>query len=154
MVPVLNRKAVFAAIALLVVGLLIGYVLGIQVAKGNSRNYSPAPSQQKGSLKTSPLFTRQNATVTGKVTKVDGNKITVVDDKNQSDIFVLSKNIAIVTAIAPGKVATPSTNIKDIQLNQSALIALQIVDGEYQVISIAYTNYPPASPSARNTIKP
>lgn len=151
MLPTLDKKIILLIALVLVLGLFVGYVLGNQTAKRKAFNYSSKPAE-KVVYKTSPLFNGQTANVIGKITKIDGSKIVVEDSKKQIGSFTLYKKVAIINANAPGQIASPSSNIKDIQLNKEALIYLQLIDGDYQVLSIAFKNFPDSTPSAKNAI--
>lgn len=144
MVPALDKKIILRSIVLLVVGLLVGYLIGHQTVRSNPLNASKPI--EKVVYKTNPLFASQTAGIAGKITSSDGKKITVLDSKDHSDSFSLSSHLMILAPSSSDKVSSPSANVKDIKLNQSAQIYLQLVDGDYQVVSIVYsfTGPPPS----------
>lgn len=117
---------------------LLGYYVGFQ-------GYLQKPNSQKGissedKFITSPLFQSQSATVQGTIIKVSGNKITVQDDKKQTGEFITSPRLVIYRPPKDNKPATPSSDLKTLELNKKALIIFEFANGEYQAASISYLN--------------
>lgn len=119
------------ALILVIVSGTVGYLAG----KGTGASVTP--------IQSSKLFQTQTANIQGKITKVNGSTITIVDDKNQTGEFTLSPKAVFYKQDelpVPGKPysASASSDMKSISLNTHAIISLEVVDGNYQVTSISY----------------
>lgn len=149
--PALNGKIVLIGCALLVVGLLFGYLLSTWANKSQQVNL--ASKTIKVENKTSPLISGSTANITGQITKVEGNKVTVLNTQKQSDTFELAKNFVVIRPSLNPNNSSNSASTKDILLNADALLYLQSINGEYQVLSIAYRYIPPGASASSSATK-
>lgn len=95
---------------------------------------SATPSQQ---LTVSPLFDSQTASINGEVVKIENSKA-FVKKKNLTDTFPLSAQFTIYKYVAGSATPTTSTNRADIEPDRTATILLEVVQGEYKMVSITY----------------
>lgn len=145
MLPALDKKLVLPIVLFLVIGVVIGYLIGMQIAPKPQAVVNSTKQPEKVVYKSNPIFDHQTATITGKITKVEGDKITVMDSGNNSETFTLVKGAAIAN-VAGSKHVASSSSIKNIPLNTNAYISLELIEGEYKVNSIFYGNYPASTP--------
>lgn len=139
------NKSLYLIIALIVA--LISGVLGFMAGQGRLVKTPLTSTIQSintnSSIESSKLFQSQTANIQGKITKVSASSISVVDDKNQAGEFTVSKKLVIYKSQdlpVPGRpyTASASADLKSIDLNKSALISLEVIDGSYQVVSISF----------------
>ena len=134
-----------SAIATIVLALsagIIGFALG--------RYYTPPPNQtlkpteiKNEQPKTNPLFRSQSATFQGEITKVSGNKISVKDEKGQTGDFSVADKVVIYKFKEGVSQASVSSDLKTIDTGKQALVVLELINGQYQVVSISYLPPPP-----------
>lgn len=140
--PKVTTKTIFIILFLSVISLAIGLGVGY-----NFKNISAANNQQiqidpNKPPQKKPIFKSQIATIEGSITEVKNNMATITNDQGQSDTFLLSTKLVIYK---PEKAGSPraisSADIKQINLNQKALIVLEMIDGNYQIVSISHDNF-------------
>lgn len=88
-------------------------------------------------LDNSSLYDSQNAIFTGKITKVDGEKIWLENKRGVTGEAVLAQNFTFMD-MSDGAIATPSSDIKKIPLNKEAIISFNVVGDQYQAVSISF----------------
>jgi hypothetical protein len=150
----MTEKVNYLLVVILVVVALItgivGYFLGSGKGKAamvSQNNYSSANSSSN------PFFDTQTATLNGKITKVNGQTLTVQNNKNQTQDFMIADRIYISTVSDKGQAASPSSDLSKIQTDKKAFINLINTGGSYKVASITYV--PTATvPQPVNSIKP
>jgi hypothetical protein len=140
---------------LLIVGLLIGTILGY------SSNYllsinNPSPNILPNQNSQSFIF--QTTSVNGVITAVTPKSITLKNTQtNQSQAFPYNDHLMITTLSKDNKPATPSSNLKSIELNKDVLVNLAYEEGRY-VINYIYFTPPqqslPPLPVINNSISP
>lgn len=142
-----NRYLVLA-VTLSVTSAIVGYWLGQSGIKNLSQTAQPVQQllSNGSSLPASKLFQTQTATVLGKITAVSSNSITVMDEKNQTDQFILSQKW-VVYKTSNNLQASPSSDLKSIEKEKLVMVTLELIDGSYQVVSIAYLPPTPTGPS-------
>ena len=136
----ISPKQFLIAAGLLAIGSVTGFYLGRYSLSG------PIPQSQNQSKQIvfkNPLFKSQSATFEGEITGVEGLKLTVKDYKDQTGVLTAIPNL-IIYGSGVKKAATDSASI---ELNKKAVLTLEVVDGQYKVISISYL--PPAPPSKK-----
>lgn len=121
---------------LVVLAALGGYAVG---NKGglNLRNNSTVP----GTSSQAGFFDSQNANVQGQVTKIDGNKVTIKNVKGETQVFTAADQV-FITKFNGNTPASPSADLKTVELNKNVIISLMAKNGDYQIVSISQT--PPA----------
>ena len=128
--------------AVIIFSVVIAALLGY--AAGNAKLLSQSPLPQLAQnismqeTKISPLFESQTATITGMVTALNGNTITITDQKNQSDQFAVSNRMLIFKLSLTGPSSSPSADLKSVELNKPAVFSLEKNGQNYEVISIRY----------------
>lgn len=123
---------------LMLIAAIIGFVIGNLKPIMNSslpqltQNLSSSP--EKGS----PLFETQTAMITGTVTALNGNVLTITDQKNQSEQFTASNRMLTFKLSLTGPSASPSADLKSVDLNKPAIFTLEKSADQYEVVSIRF----------------
>lgn len=123
----------------------ISFLLGQKVSTGE---VSKTPSsgnivqiQKAEAVSPNPIFTNQSAVIHGKITNINGSKVTVADSSSgMSDEFELSPQIVIYKQTASSPTASATTNVSALEVNQDALIVLQAANGKYTIASVSYNS--------------
>lgn len=138
----LNTQQIIIAGMFLVIGILVG--LGLTQLKPISRflgfgditvNLPQAPQ----TVKISPIFQNQTASLMGKISKIEGSMATILKD-GKEDTFPLASNFIFYLPVENSPISTASANLSLVRLNEDVSITLQVLDGEYKVTSISYPN--------------
>lgn len=126
---------------LFIVGLTIGYFTG--------KNSTPPPIIEEIKEESSDgLYSLQSASIRGKITSINDNILTVINSNTGVTGEVVASKRVTITKPGSNK---PSTDITTIETDKEILIGLEMVDGEYQAISIQYITPPPSiTPRASN----
>jgi hypothetical protein len=128
----------------LIVGLIIGFTIGGGVDLNNVRNSSDQPSQEV----VNNLYTSQTATVRGQIKAVNDRTLSVRNTNGSTGNLRASNRIMIVKFNTnPGSVASPSSDLQTIEINKDAVMSLEMVNGNYEVVQIQYIAPVPALPS-------
>lgn len=150
-----SNKLFFIIIAVLVVVLVVAglYVSGRLLPGSVSQVTSIVPAGVNS------FFDSQNAMVNGEITKVTGDTITVKNKNGASRDFKVSKTALITTAQqnsgAGAMPATPSSDLKNIQIGKQAMISFTMNNGEFEVNSIfPALELPAGSPPPLPSFKP
>lgn len=97
----------------------------------------PSDPTQTGYVKTSPLFSAQNATIQGRATSVTSNSVTVLS-KSNSETFKLAQGFQVYkykTGSAPPEISKQADSIEE---ERDAIFSLQVVGNEFQISAISY----------------
>lgn len=137
-----NFKYLSVTIVLMILSALAGFL-----AASLKPQSTPAVNLKAQAPASNPLFISQTANVQAKITDVSGNKIKVMDDKNQSGEFTLNDKFIVYVPGSDSKVASASSEPKSIIKNKLSYIVLQLINGDYQVTSISYPPEPSPLPS-------
>lgn len=131
--------------------LLIGLVVGVVVAKfvlGNQSWAAIIPGQAKQNT----FFNQQLAQVTGKISRVDGKKITVTNQSGQSQTLSLADRLLIYRPTSLNREVATSSSPQDLPLNQNVSINLLYQNNEYLVIAVSVVPPLPLSlPSSKSS---
>lgn len=104
--------------------------------KKAQKTASPPP---QNTIKVSPIFDSQRATIRGSVSQIKHNSILVIKNRaNSTDQFPAAPNLQIYKYKVGSTEATASSDLKSIELDKEALIVLEAIKGEYKVVSISY----------------
>lgn len=146
-----STKISFSILSLIVIVIVgIGaFVLGKQSANlGTLKNQVSVQNKNAN-----PLFTTQTATIRGKITKVDGNKLSIINSKNVQGEIEADKKVLITSLSLNPKTpsSSPSSDLKTIELNREVYISLELSGDKYERSSTAYKAVliqylPPLSP--------
>lgn len=105
---------------------------------GRSKISAPGLIQTQFPTK-SPLFLEQRAIFQGKITKFDGSKVSLENKQGLKGEYALSAHPVIFKQMDSAKLATPSSDLKEIELNKEAVVVLKLEDaGGYKVTNINY----------------
>lgn len=123
-----------------------GYYLGIK--RAGMKPESQLPGKKEGSL-----FASQNATIRGKIIKLEGNKLTVVNSNEVTGEVEASDKILITKLSLNQKApaSSPSSDLKTLELNKDVYISLEFADGKYKAVLIQYLPPLPALPKLNAT---
>lgn len=132
--------------------LVIGFVVGVAASMTLFPKLPFVSSNTVIKPAGTSLFTSQNATVEGKVTKVKGNVISVENTKGVKGDVELSKNVMISKNTNQG-IATPSSDLKNIELNKTAFISLT-TNPETGNLEVNMITYMATAPGTGGTIAP
>lgn len=120
---------------LVVVGLacaLVGFLVGKSglAGKNSSPGITPAATLND-------LFTFQNATINGQVTKVDGKVLTVKNNKGVTGTVETADQVMVMIFSDNGSMASPSSDLKKVPLNKDLMINLNMTDNKMKVTTIS-----------------
>lgn len=123
---------------------IAGAIVGFFIAK----NQLPSLTGQPDSL-TNDLYSSQTATIRGEITGMNGNNLSVTNlNSNTSGIIIASERVVITK---PGE--QPSSDLATLEMNKEVLINLELINGQYQAVSIQYVTPAPSLPP-NPSIKP
>lgn len=133
----------------LLISVLIALVVGFLI--GNISSSFNKISQPISNLVSSDkLYTSQTATVKGQIKSLEGNKIMVQNAEGVSGSLELADSVLINVYKKNSKsipTASPSTDLKTIELNKDATIALSKINGAFKVVVIDFAPVLPPLPS-------
>lgn len=139
----ISSKQIVAGIALVIIGAITGFFLGRYSLSGPA---SQPPTPAKEPVQTSPLFKSQTATIQGTITKVEGETLTIQDEKSQTGDFKISPKVVIYKFAPNSPQASASSDLSSVETEKPTLLVLELKGGEYQIVSISYLP-PPAKPN-------
>ncbi len=116
--------------------LALGFFLGMFVSSYLPKTV-PAKLIQSSIQPDEKLFTSLSATIRGKIQKVEGFTITVVNSSNITGTVKIGNGV-IIRPITSGKTAPASSDISKLELNREVLISLRKINNEFQAYSIEY----------------
>lgn len=90
------------------------------------------------STQADPFFTSHTASIQGKVTNINGNKLTIENNKGVTNELKLEPNFQIYIPDPSGRMSTPSADLKLIKLNTDVSISAVSINGEFQVTTLHY----------------
>lgn len=98
--------------------------------------------QEDVAVTNNSLYTVQSAIIRGVVNSVNGKNLNITNQNNNitTDIVVSDR---VVIANPNGVSSDPST----IQIGKPVVISLEMIDGEYQAVSIQYITPAPSLPA-------
>lgn len=148
-----NFKTILVVFILMLFAAWGGFIAG-RLYKGDIK-FIPLQSQINNSADApGNLFSRRTAYIRGKITGVNGNKISVINLNGKTGEIVASPNILISQQnLTTGtKTASTSANLSQAELNTEVLITLEYLNSNYQAVFINYL--PSAPPPITNPIQP
>ena len=110
--------------------------------------YTPTQSGESSTLASS-VFKSQTATFQGVITKVDGKNLQVKSDSGNTASFPISERAVIYKFSGKSPQASASSDLKTIETDKQALVMLELLDNNYQVVSVSYLPPPPAPPAPK-----
>lgn len=135
--PDYRSKSFLISLVLILAALGIGFLAGQRYA--NMAGSTKAPKEASNSL-----FVNQEATIRGKITQRDNNTLTVQADNGQSGKVKVSDQVIINRFDERAIPASPSADIRTVELNKDVTLLLSFINGEYLVNTITY--FPPLPP--------
>jgi hypothetical protein len=135
--PDYRSRSFIVTVFLILLAAGIGFFAGQKYGE-MSRN-AKAPKDASNSL-----FANQEATIRGKITQRDNNTLIVKSDSGQSGKVKVSDQVIINRFDERARPATPSSDLRSIELNKDVTLLLNFVNGEYVVSTITY--FPPLPP--------
>lgn len=135
-------KAYFLSVILLIVGLSLGFLAG----KNTSQPLEPVETET-GSV--NALYSSQTAFIRGKISTINGKNLVVTNLTTKASGDVLVSDRVIITK--PNKNASPSSDLATLEKDKEVLINLEMIDKEYQAVTIQYINPVPKPPSISGT---
>lgn len=151
-----NLKYTVILFTLVILAFLIGIFAGIVIFKKTISNASPKPIQIEP---VNPFFNSQTANTRGKITKIEGNKVTVENESKLISEFELLATFSVIqvdpnnkASFVPPAMVSDQTkiaenlakNLKKIELGKEGLIYFSGYNQSYKVVSITY--FPPIPP--------
>lgn len=115
--------------------LVVGFIAGKQSANSQIRLLE---SSSFNISSQDPVFQEQNAVIEGKITKIDGNLLTIQNKFGDLGTFTLSSQAVIYKTMNKEQVATPAAGVNAVDLQKNAFIFLKMIDNQYQINSINY----------------
>lgn len=95
----------------------------------------------KGELIKSELLSSQNASIRGKILKIEGKKMSVENEKKVQGEVEIGRIVLLNEPTKQGNqisIASTSAQISNIRTNKDATINLSLVDDKYIVTSVTY----------------
>lgn len=129
-------KAAYSLVTIVLI-LVAGFV-GYYVAKNNLTPEVITQTKTTEAPKAQTIFTTQTATIQGTISKVDGNKLSVTNLKQENGQFTVSDKVVIYKFRSGSTQASASSDLKTIETGQQVLLNLELANGAYQVVSISY----------------
>lgn len=139
-----EKKLLWTALGMLVLGLLIGFFVSYLVLK---KGMVPVVKVNNNNLLDTNNFSSLTATVNGKILSLNGKMMAIENNKGKKQEFEVLDQV--VTLPFSAKSSTPSADLKSVQLNKEALITLIYRDQEFKVSSIMYL---PNLPQVNNNL--
>jgi hypothetical protein len=114
--------------------MIVAFSGGFLIAGKTPQNLLNSASKNGNSF-----FDNQNASLTGKITKINNGTMTVQNKKGASQSFPVSDTI-IINKIdeKTGLPTSPSKDINTLELNKEVVISLISQNGEFKIMSINY----------------
>jgi len=139
----LNKYAPYIlAFSLLIFGLSLGFLIGKNPPKNITVQNDSRPAV---TAEGNNLYSAQTASLMGTILSRDGDKMTVKNLYTGAQGEIKTSPRLTITKSAT-KNASPSSDLSSIELNKDVLINLEMVDGEYQAVSIQYPLPAPSLP--------
>jgi DNA/RNA endonuclease YhcR with UshA esterase domain len=126
-----NKGTLLLVLLLAVMGLQV-----FQIWKGN-QPASPLSAVPLASSTPVEIFSSQTATIRGRITSINGQKMVIENDQKVSGEFSAGR-VVLVNEATNLTVASSSADLQKIQLNKEAVINLLYVEGRYVVTSLTY----------------
>lgn len=144
-----NLPLYILAVSLFILGSSIGFFAG-KTFNPSQMNLLPSSSETPQSSQQNNLFSSQTASLRGEVIKKQGNQLTLKNLNNQNTGTVTASDRLIVTQIgSKTPPASPSADLSKVILNKEALIAAEMINGQFEVLTIQYTTPPPSLPPVK-----
>ncbi|MBI2596785.1 hypothetical protein HYW41_01390 [Candidatus Daviesbacteria bacterium] len=138
----------------MVKGIIAGIILGAAVLGAifyfspdrfiqSAKQTSPAtPVPTSTTTPTNILFDSQTATINAQITQVSSSSLTF-SKNNQTETLPLSPKVLIYKPKTDkskpnSQAATSSADLKSIEVGKTAVIVAEMINNQYQVISISY----------------
>lgn len=121
--------------------MLLSGVMGYYLKQSAQSANLPIPSiisTYQDSTLNKNLFLSQTATFQGKILNIKGTKLEVVNINNTKGNLELSNKVTIYKYNNDSKIASPSSDIKQIKLNVPTQAMLELKNGKYYVTSITH----------------
>lgn len=117
--------------------LLIIILIVVILSSGINFLRLPVLSSNKGVLTAGDtFFDTQNASLSGKVTKVDGSTITIENKNGVSRQFTAAKFLTVPVVTSSGNLSTPSADLKTLETGKEYTIFLTVQNGGFEVINL------------------
>lgn len=127
-------------IGILVFLLVISLTWNVLTQTTNKRPFSKTPTAQI-TPEQSDFFDSQITTVKGKITKVEGNKLSIENERGKTLDAKASSSL-----VGPAGINLTSSPSLNFELNKPATINFQAINSEYQVVSVIYNQNSPTPP--------
>lgn len=133
-----SHKGVYILLTLILIGVLGVLILNIiRFLPTSSGLMSTAGTGSVADNGTYAMFDTFNGTINGTITKADNGMVTIKNNKGVTKDFSVSSNLMVIPSISNGALATPSADLKKVELNKPMIISVGLVNGQLQVMSIA-----------------
>ena len=103
--------------------LAVGFFAGRLTSRPLKTTSSPL---EMATINGAELFDSQTATITGRVIKVTGEKLTIQDEQNQAADFPVISTVLISKPVNGRPVASQSGGLKNLELNEDALLLFDL----------------------------
>lgn len=134
----ISPKHIGAIVLLLIIGTLTGFYLGRYSLQGQLSLTGTQQSQEA-----SPFFQTQSASVQAEVSNVDGKNVTLKNQKGETKTFPVSAKLAIFKFSGKSPFASSSADLASVEKGKQAVVVLELVGNQYQIVSISYNPTPP-----------
>lgn len=125
-----NKTTFILVVLLLMLGLQL-----FQIWSGQAKVAAPMSAVPLASTTPVEIFSSQTATIRGKITKINGQLLTIQNDQNTTGEFAAGR-VVLINDSTNLQVASNSSELQKIPLNKELLINLLYVDGKYVVTSL------------------
>lgn len=149
----MNSRHLFIILLAAILGFLGGY-LTRALLLDNQQIFSTANLNTSSNKKNGTGFNFDSSTINAKIIKINGNKLTIKNTRNEIIEYPLSPQARI--PISPEKAIDLSieSNRNKIELNKDAMIQVVYENGENRILNIFYPQSVPTSTSLPPTTNP
>lgn len=144
-----NLALILFVLFLVISAFVAGSFLNTYLSKKSINPFS----QSSVNTKPNSLFTSQIATIQGKITATGDRELMVENNNGTSAKLSLGTGFLIFKIPANGIVATPSADLKEIDIDREATIGLSALGDDFEITSVYYYETPslPDIPSSPDT---
>lgn len=145
-----SRKVMIVGVIGGVVGIVIGLLIGMQIGS------KPVAPLEVSNGKDNTLILNQSAAATGKISKISGKTLTLVDGSGKSQDFQIGEVLTVYKYPVKNAPAQIFSGMDAIELDKQVLLNLNSEGSNYVVATITYleptssTSTPTATSSGAN----
>lgn len=129
-------KFYLVAAALFIISISLGFFAG-------NRTVAPQPDMQKSKTIDNNLYSSQNANIRGRIDQINPGELLVTNLNNNVSGTVKVSERVVINTLGKDK---PGSDLSVLEKGREVLIGLEMINGQYQAISIQYISPAPSLP--------